>query len=133
MTQLDLEKIWKICNKLALAQEELADKDIWVNFLGRNSNYSELEFEHFLETYSFRVRKDDVMIFLDEPVPYEDYNYEDFNYVPFSLIFGGEKELEEYIKTETETQLEQQRKEKDYEKERLKLQIEQLTRQLNNL
>ena len=133
MKQLDLEKIWKVCNKLALAQEELADKDIWVNFLGRNSNYSVLEFEHFLERYSFRVGEECIIVFIDIPVPYEDYNYEDFNYIPLSLLFGGEKELEEYIKTETEKQLEQQRKEKDYEKERLKLQIEQLTRQLNKL
>ena len=133
MKQLDLKKLWEVCNKLALAREELADKDIWVNFLGRNSNYSEQEFDSFLETYSFRVGEEYIIVFIDEPVSYEDFRYQDFNYVPLFLLFCGEKELEEYIKNETEIQLEQQRREKDYEKERLKLQIEQLTRQLNNL
>jgi hypothetical protein len=133
MKQLNLKKLWEVCNKLSWEQEQLSDKNIWVNLLGINSGYVTQRFENFLEDYSFRIQGDNVVVFINEPVPYEDFNYQDFSYVPLSLLFGGEKELEEYIKTETERQLEQQRKEKDYEKERLKLEIERLQNKLNNL
>jgi hypothetical protein len=130
---LDLKKLWEICNKLSYEQTILEEKDVFVSLLGNSSSYYSNSFEWFLEYYSFKIEEDCVVVFNDQKIPYEDYSNQDFSYVPICILGFGEQELENYIKQSVAMQLEKQEKEKIAAKENIRLQIERLTKQYNNL
>ena len=133
MRQLNLYKLWEVCNTLSLKESELQEQSIFISFLGNKSNFCAQTFESFLEYYSFSIEGETIIVFNDDGVPYEDFSTDDFSYVPTVLLSFGEKELERWIDDEIEKQLTQQKREKEQQKENIKSQIERLKTQLNNL
>jgi hypothetical protein len=133
MKTLDLEKVRLICNTLSDKRYELAEDNIYIDFLGHRSNYVSLSFEGFLEYYSFKIDDYIITVFNDDAIPYESYTNDDYSYFPSVLLSFGEKDLEDWVENEIKTQLAKQEKEKKAEKERLKNDIERLKKQLENL
>ena len=130
MKNLDLEKLHYICNKLSNKEQELSERYIYVSLMGHNSNYSEMEFESFMKYYNFGFEDDNIVVFNDDAVSYENYTNQDFSYVPTILLSFDETMLEKYIENEIKLQLEKQEREKVQEKEDIKKQIELLTKKL---
>lgn len=134
MENLNLKKVWEIMNKLSYEETKLSEEqDKWVMLLGHNSEYHVMEFESFLDYYSFKIKDGRLCIFNDDSIAYEDCSNNDFSYIPLYLLELGEKDLEKWIEIEIKKQLEQQDKDKVAKKENLKLEIERLTKRLNNL
>ena len=132
MKNLDLEKLHYICNKLSNKEQELSERYIYVSLMGHNSNYSEMEFESFMKYYNFGFEDDNIVVFNDDAVSYENYTNQDFSYVPTILLSFDEKRLENWMEIEIKLQLEAQEREKAREKEDLKRKIELLQKQLDN-
>lgn len=133
MRELNLYKLWEVCNTLSLKESELQEQGIFISFMGNRSNYCNPIFEGFLNYYSFRIDGDEIVVFNDDGVPYEEFTNNDFSYIPTVLLSFGEKELERRIDDEIEKQLTQQKLEKLQQKDYIKSQIERLKTQLNNL
>jgi len=129
MKNLNLEKIWQICNLLSGRELELSEQNCYVSLLGNSSNYCPQEFDSFLNYYSFKIDGEHVVVFNTDPIPYEDWNNDDMSYFPLSLLSFGEN-LEKWIENEIEIQLEQQEKDRIQEKEDIKRQIELLQKKL---
>ena len=133
MRELNLYKLWEVCNTLSLKESELQEQSIFISFMGHKSNFCAQTFESFLEYYSFSIEGETIIVFNDDGVPYEDFSTDDFSYVPAVLLSFGEKELEKWIDDEIEKQLAQHKLEKLQQKDYIKSQIERLKTQLNNL
>ena len=130
---LNLEKVWQVMDILSNKQSELAEKSIYVNFMGHCSDYIEMSFESFLDYYSFKVNKDKIVVFNNDGVAWEDFNVNDFSFLPSILLSFSAEKLNGWVKTEIELQLAKQKRDKIAEKEELKQKIEIMTKQLNNL
>ena len=133
MKNLDLEKLWSVCNKLSNKEQELSERDIYVSLMGHSSNYSEMEFESFMKYYNFGFEDDNIVVFNDDGIPYENYTNQDFSYIPIILLSFDETRLENWMEIEIKLELERQEREKVREKEDLKRKIELLQKQLINL
>lgn len=133
MKELNLERLWSVCNTLSNKQSDLCEQDIFVHLLGHRSNYGETGFESFLEYYSFKIGDNDVVVFNNDGIPYEDYHNDDFSHIPLSLLSFGDLQLENWMDDEIERQLAQQKRDKLAEKENIKQKIKYLETQLNNL
>ena len=133
MKNLNLEKLHYICNKLSNKEQELSERDIYVSLMGHNSNYSEMEFESFIKYYNFGFEDNNIVVFNDDGVPYENYTNQDFSYIPIILLSFDETMLEKYIENEINEQLKHQEQERLQRKEDLKRKIELLQKQLINL
>ena len=133
MKNLDLEKLWSVCNKLSNKEQELSERDIYVSLMGHSSNYSEMEFESFMKYYNFGFEDDNIVVFNDDAVSYENYTNQDFSYIPTILLSFDETMLEKYIENEINEQLKHQEQERLQRKEDLKKQIELLTKKLEKL
>lgn len=130
MKNLDLEKLWSVCNKLSNKEQELSERDIYVSLMGHSSNYSEMEFESFMKYYNFGFEDDNIVVFNDDGIPYESYTNQDFSYIPTILLSFDETMLEKYIENEINEQLKHQEQERLQRKEDIKKQIELLTKKL---
>ena len=133
MENLNLKKLWEVCNTLSNKQSELCEQNIFVHLMGHRSNYGEMDFEGFLKYYSFRMNGDEIVVFNNDPVSWEDFSNDDFSYIPLSLLSFAEKDLEKWIDDEIEKQLAQQKRDRLAEKENIKQKIKYLETQLNNL
>lgn len=133
MKTLDLWKLWEICNTLSLKESELQEQNIFISFLGNESNFCAQTFESFLEYYSFSIEDDVIVVFNDDGVPYESYTNSDFSYIPTVLLSFSAEKLENWMNIEIELQLAQQKREKEQQKENIKSQIKTLKVRLNNL
>lgn len=133
MKELNLWKLWEVCNTLSERQSELAEENVYVHLMGHRSNYEEMSFEGFLDYYSFKVITDEILVFNNEPISWEDYTTDDFSYIPLSLLSFGEKDLKKWMDDEIERQLAQQKRDKLAEREDIKQKIKYLETQLNNL
>ena len=127
---LDLEKIWKLCNYFSDRQCALDEENCYVQLLGNSSEYFSRDFSSFLEYYSFKIEDNNVVIFNNDPIPYEDYNNNDYSYIPLPVLGFGEEKLENYIKQSVEMQLKEQEEHRIAEKENIKRQIELLQKRL---
>ena len=132
MKKLDLEKLHYICNKLSNKEQEFSERYIYVSLMGNNSNYSEMEFESFMKYYNFGFEDDNIVVFNDDAVSYENYTNQDFSYIPIILLSFDETMLEKYIENEINEQLKHQEQERLQRKEDLKTKIELLQKQLDN-
>jgi hypothetical protein len=132
MREINLYKIWEVMNKLSYEEGLLSDKDIFVSFLGCNYEYSSMSFEFFLEHYSFKFENDVVVVYNNDPIPWETVPHSDYSYVPIPILGFGEKELENYINQSVSMQLEQQEKDKEADRESIREQIKRLEKRLNN-
>jgi hypothetical protein len=133
MKELNLWKLWEICNKLSEKESELAEQDIYVHLLGHRSNYGKTNFEEFLNYYSFKIDEDEIIVFNNDPISWEDFSNNDYSYIPSILLSFADWQLENWMKNEIEKQIEQKEKDKLAEKEDIKQKIEYLQEQLNNL
>lgn len=132
--KLDLNRIWEICNILSEKQSDLSQlEDKYVYLLGHQSNYSASNFKYFLEYYSFKIEQDEIIVFNDDSIEWEDYTNNDFSSIPISILSFDEKSLNTWMENEIEMQLKQQEADKIAEKEDIKQKIEFLTKQLNSL
>jgi hypothetical protein len=133
MKEINLYRLWEICNKLSYEETKLSEEqDKWVSLLGNSSNYCQQEFDSFLSYYSFKVENDNIVIFNDDGVPYESYTNQDFSYIPICLLSFSDEKLERWVETEIELQLVKQERDKIQEKEDIKRQIESLQKRLGN-
>lgn len=133
MKNLNLERVWEIMNILSEKASKLSEENKYVHLLGTKSNYTEMSFESFLEYYSFKFDNDNLIIFNDDGIPWEDYTTNDFSEVLVVLLSFSAEKLNNWIETEVILQLEKQERAKVAEKENLKQRIEILQKQLNNL
>ena len=132
--KLDLKRVWEVMNKLSYEESKLSEEqDKYVQLLGHSSNYCNSSFEGFLNYYSFKVDGEDIVVYNDDSVQWEDYRNNDFSTFPLFLLSLGEKELTIWIENEIEMQLKQQEINKIAEKEEIKRKIERLTKRLNSL
>lgn len=130
MKELNLYRIWQIVNRLTEEEEKYHIKDLYVCFLGNNSNYFRMDFENFLEHFSFRIDDNHVTVFNDDPIPYEDFTNQEFIYVPKEIINLSDSELEIWLQEEVEKELDRIERDKIAEKERIKADIDRLNKQL---
>ena len=130
MKKLDLEKLHYICNKLSNKEQEFSERYIYVSLMGHNSNYSEMEFESFIKYYNFGFEDDNIVVFNDDKVSYENYTNQDFSYIPIILLSFDETMLEKYIENEINEQLKHQEQERLQRKEDLKTKIKLLQKEL---
>lgn len=129
---LDLVKVWQIMNKLSIKQDELSEKNIYVHLLSSGSSYCNPSFEKFLNYYSFRIDGDDIIVFNDDGIPYEDYTNRDFSYIPSVLLSFSSEKLDNWVETEIKLQLAKQERDKAEQKKDIKAQIERLQKQLQD-
>ena len=127
---VDLEKVWKLCNYFSNRQCTLDEQKCYVHLLGNSSEYFSRDFESFLEYYSFRVEDNNIVVFNNDAVPYENYHNCDYSYIPLPVLGFGEEELESYINQMIEMQLNEQEEHRIAEKENIKRQIELLQKRL---
>ena len=78
MENLNLRRVWEVCSTLSLKESELQEQSIFISFMGNRSNYYNPTFEDFLNYYSFRIDGDEIIVFNDDGVPYEDCTNDDF-------------------------------------------------------
>ena len=107
MKMINTKRIWEIFQIV-----DRIDEDGTLGF-----NNASLEYESFLEWYSFKIIRDSIMVFNDDRVPYEDYTWNEFNYIPFSVMNmsdeGVEKWVIEEIKKKEEEYVEWEQKRKE--------------------
>ena len=130
MKELNLYRIWEIMNRLSDEQCALDETNCYVYFLGVNSNYFRRTFDSFLDYYSFKFEKDNIVVYNDDGIPYEDYTNDDYSYVPICLLSFSAEKIENWIEEETENQLKQQEKDREEEQKRIKAEIERLKKRL---
>jgi hypothetical protein len=133
METLNLKKLWEVMDIVSLKQQDLSERNIFVDLLGCRSEYYGWSFESFLRYYSFRFEDDNIVVYNNDPIPYEDDNTDDFSYVPISLLSFSAEQIEEWMENEIKKQLDQQEENKIKSKENLRLQIERLTKEYNEL
>lgn len=133
MKNLNLYRIWEILNKISNIQIQLSEEnETYVDLLGHSSNYTEISFERFLDYYSFKVCGDDIVVFNDDKIAWEDFTNDDFSNFPIYLLGFGKVGLDCWIEGKIELQLEKQKREKFQELENKKLQIERLQKEVDN-
>jgi hypothetical protein len=97
MKTLDLYRIWEILNIVKNQENILSEKGIYSNILGHDSKYYIMEFEYFLYEYAFRVDADQICIFNNDQIPFEDYSNNDFSCIPKNLLSFNDTELIAWI------------------------------------
>jgi len=132
MKELNLYRLFEICTLLSDKERELSENNTFVSLLGNRSSFSAYSFEQFLEYYSFKIEEDNIVVYNDDPIPYEQWDNDDVSYIPSVLLSFGEKDLEKWIEDEVEKQLKQQEKQKIAEKENIRKQIELLQKKLES-
>lgn len=130
---LDLQKVWSIMNFITEQENVYNEKDIYPYLLSLNSHYYYQDFNHFLEHYSFRINEDEICVFNDDQVPYEDFTNSDFSYIPKELLDYNDKQLIEWVGKQVGIHLKRVEENKREEKENLKNQIKVLTERLEKL
>ena len=124
MTELNLYKVWELCNKLSQIE----------SLLGTRSLYYEKNFEDFLEEYSFKIDLNHtrIIIFNDDKIAMEDFSNDDFSYIPIVLLTMTDKEVDAWIDDEVIKMQETEKLRKLQEKESLERRISILKSQLES-
>lgn len=132
MKNLNLEKLWEVCNTLSEKESELSEYNTYVHLLGHNSNFSAYSFEQFLDYYSFKIEEDGITVYNDDGMPYEDYTNNDYSYIPSVLLSFSREKIDKWVDDKVKKQLIEQELNKLQEKENIRLQISRLEKQLNS-
>lgn len=133
MKELNLYRLWEICNILSEKMEELAEDNKYIYLLGHRSSYSAYSFDSFINYYSFKVEEEDIIVYNNDFVSYEDYTNNDFSSIPICLLSFSAEKIEEWIETEIQKQLKEQEKEKEQRKKYIESEINRLQNQLEEL
>ena len=97
METINIKRIWEIFQIV-----DRIDEDGTLDF-----NNTFLEYEGFLDWFSFKMLKDTIMVYNNGRVPYEDDTWNDFNYIPFSVMKMTDREVEKWEQKRKETLLEE--------------------------
>ena len=87
MEIINTKRIWEIFQII-----DRIDEDEVLDF-----NNASLEYEEFLDWYSFKMLKDSIMVYNDDQAPYEDDTWNDFNYISFSVMKMSDEEVEKWV------------------------------------
>ena len=107
MEIINTKRIWEIFQII-----DRIDEDGVLDF-----NNTFLEYEGFLDWFSFKMLKDTIMVYNNDQIPYEDDTWNDFNYIPFSVMKMTDREVEKWVskeikkKEKEDVEWEQKRKE----------------------
>ena len=107
MEIINTKRIWEIFQIV-----DRIDEDGTLDF-----NNTFLEYEGFLDWFSFKMLKDTIMVYNNSQIPYEDDTWNDFNYIPFSVMKMTNREVEKWVskeikkKEKEDVEWEQKRKE----------------------
>lgn len=107
METIDIKRVWEIFQII-----DKIDEDGILDF-----NNAFLEYEGFLDWFSFKILEDTIMVYNDDQIPYEDNTWNDFNYIPFSVMKMLDEDVEKWVleeikkKEEEYVEWEQKRKE----------------------
>ncbi len=107
MEIINTKRIWEIFQIV-----DRIDEDGTLDF-----NNTFLEYEEFLDWFSFKMLKDTIMVYNNDQIPYEDGTWNDFNYIPFSVMKMTDREVEKWVskeikkKEKEDVEWEQKRKE----------------------
>ncbi len=107
MEIINTKRIWEIFQIV-----DRIDEDGTLDF-----NNTFLEYEGFLDWFSFKMLKDTIMVYNNGRVPYEDYTWNEFNYIPFSVMNMSDEGVEKWVieeikkKEKEDVEWEQKRKE----------------------
>ena len=107
MEIINTKRIWEIFQIV-----DRIDEDGTLDF-----NNTFLEYEGFLDWFSFKMLKDTIMVYNNGQIPYEDDTWNDFNYIPFSVMKMTDREVEKWVskeikkKEKEDVEWEQKRKE----------------------
>ena len=107
METINIKRIWEIFQIV-----DRIDEDGTLDF-----NNTFLEYEGFLDWFSFKMLKDTIMVYNNGQIPYEDDTWNDFNYIPFSVMKMTDREVEKWVskeikkKEKEDVEWEQKRKE----------------------
>jgi hypothetical protein len=77
MKELNLYRLFEICTLLSDKERELSENNTFVSLLGNRSSFSAYSFEQFLEYYSFKIEEDNIVVYNDDPIPYEQWDNDD--------------------------------------------------------
>jgi hypothetical protein len=132
MKELNLYKVWEVLNKLSDTMDRLSEENKYVYLLGHSSVYSKMSFESFLEYYSFKIDGDNLIVFNDDSVAWEDFTTNDFSSFPICLLSFSAEKLKNWIDVEVDLQLEKQEREKLQDLEDKKSQIARLQKEVDN-
>jgi len=133
MENLNLKRLWEICEQLSSISYNEEEKGNFVYLLGNLSQYDEMTFEHFLDYCSFKIEEEHVVVYNNDSVAYESFTVGDFSRIPISLLSFSGEEILNWANTEIEKQLAQQKTEKEKRKEYLKGEIIRLEKELKTL
>lgn len=133
MKTLDLYKIWEVLNFITEQEEIIEEKEIYPYILGTTSIYYRMDFESFLNHYSFRVDEKEICIFNDDQVPYEDFTNSDYSFIPKEILELNYEDLILWFNKEVDEYKIKEEKNKIAEKQNLQSEIERLTKRLEKL
>ena len=133
MKTLDLHRIWEVMNFLTEQEDILNDKGLYLDFLGQDSFYFTQDFLSFLEEYSFNVFNDEICVFNNDPIPYENHRNNDYSYIPVEFLTFNDEQLMNWIDKRTQDYIQRQKHYKEEEKKNIEYKIKLLTEQLKKL
>jgi hypothetical protein len=133
MKTLDLHKIWEVMNFLREQEDILNEQGLYPYFLGQDSFYYEQEFSDFLEGYSFNVYNDEICVFNNDSIPYENDRNNDYSYILAKLLSFNNEQLMDWIDKKKQDYLERQKHYKEEEKKNIEEKIKVLTEKLKKL
>ena len=116
MENINTKRIWEIFQII-----DRIDEDEVLDF-----NNASLEYESFLEWYSFKIIRDTIMVYNDDQIPYEDYTWNEFNYIPFSVMKMSDEEVEKWVIEEIKKKEEEYVEREQSRKETLLQEIERI-------
>ena len=141
---LDLKRVWEILNLITQKEDELAEINTFYRLLsGSNENYYIISFEEFITYYSFRYERnseyhskkeiDTLVVYNDDPIPYEDFRNDEFIRIPVKLLTMSDDSINIWIEERIKEFDIKYIIEVEQEKENLQAQIENLQERLNKL
>ena len=116
MEIINTKRIWEIFQIV-----DRIDEDGTLDF-----NNTFLEYEGFLDWFSFKMLKDTIMVYNNGRVPYEDDTWNDFNYIPFSVMKMSDEEVEKWVIEEIKKKEEEYVEREQSRKETLLQEIERI-------
>ena len=120
METIDIKRVWEIFQII-----DKIDEDGILDF-----NNAFLEYEGFLDWYSFKILEDTIMVYNDDQIPYEDDTWNDFNYIPFSVMKMLDEDVEKWVIEEIKKKEEEYVEREQSRKETLLQEIERIKKNL---
>lgn len=85
---IDLEELYRIHHII-----NDVDEDGVLDYSSQGLN----SFQDFVEWFSFKLGKNNVIYFNNDWIPYENEQWNDFNFIPFELLDESEEFIKEWV------------------------------------